>query len=93
MIPIIRAARSLSRAGPTRLMEKDGRRAAVRKALILDQDAEVATQLSRRVSEHHVLHLADGIGGIRPGLVDEVNVRRDGVDPNAQTLESGGTVA
>lgn len=42
---------------------------------------------SGRVAEHHILHLADGIGSIRPGLVAEVSVRRDGVDLNAQILE------
>jgi hypothetical protein len=61
--------------------------AAVGQALTLAEDLEVAGDLERRVAEHRILDLADGVGAAVPGLVGEVRVGGDRVDLDPEALE------
>lgn len=67
----------------------DHERAALGKAVGLDEHLEVAGERGGRVADHRELNLAHGGGAFMPGLVREVRVRGDGVDLNAEGLEFG----
>jgi hypothetical protein len=51
--------------------------------------AEGAGQGAGGVADHRELDLADGLGGVVPGLVGEVGVGGDDVDLGAGLLELG----
>ena len=58
-------------------------------AVGLDIDLEVLGQGVGGVGQHGVLNLLDALGGVMPGLVDEMGVAGDGVDLAAGGLEVG----
>src|SRR5690606_25366022 len=67
----------------------DDEGAAVGQAGFLYHHAEVAGDGAGRVADQRVLDLADGLGGVVPGLVGEVGVGGHAVDFHAQLLELG----
>src|SRR4051812_7057623 len=67
----------------------DQERAAAGEALAVAHDLEVVADDAGLVAEHRELDLADGVGGVVPGLVAEVGVGGDRVDLDAELLEGG----
>src|SRR5689334_10169267 len=47
----------------------DDEGAAVSEAFLFDVDAKGLGQMARRISQHRIIDLADGIRGVMPGLV------------------------
>ena len=67
----------------------DDEGAAVGQALAFAHVVKVAGDGARRVADHRVLDLADGLGAVVPGLVREVGVGGHRVDFHAHLLELG----